>query len=443
MTQIHGFDYFPLSFDRNGTLSDPAQYSALESHAKQNGVTDVLFIAHGFRNNEQEATDLYTKFLETFRTNISRPELAASFATRKFAVAGVLWPSKSFSEGATGDGSVAGAGADPMDDVTTALEALKDEFGSPQKLKAIDDAISLLHGLEGNPEAQDVFVDKVLSLLSGDDADPTEGLDRVLAQPGHELLQKLRAPVILPAEDDGSDDGGVASVDATSDAGGAAGIGGFFGKIGGAAGKLMNMTTWYLMKERSGIVGANGMQQAVRSLHGAAPSARLHLVGHSLGARLMTSCAKALATVPRLEVDTLALLQGAFSHYGFSSNNGFGSAGFFRPVMDEHVVKGPIIATYSKRDTVVGYAYAISSRLAGDNVKAIGDASDQYGGLGRNGAQRTSESKSHTLLAPGGAYQFTSGVVNNVNGDAIIQDHGDIKRAEVTWAFAQAVALAP
>jgi hypothetical protein len=42
------------------------------------------------------------------------------------------------------------------------------------------------------------------------------------------------------------------------------------------------------------------------------------------------------------------------------------------------------------QDTVVGYAYAIASRVAGDNAKAIG-ANDEFGGLGRNGTQNTSE----------------------------------------------------
>lgn len=445
MGQIHGFDFFPLSFDRDGALIDQAEYTALESHVKSSGVTDVLFIAHGFRNNELEATNLYSKFLETFRANIARPEIAQHFVARKFAVSGVFWPSKSFNEGKEGDGSVKSADDDPFAGPREQLESLKEEFTSPEKLAAIDEAIALLPKLQGNTGAQDEFVDKVLSLLDGDAADPTEGLDKVLAMDGHEVLRKLSVPVRVVTTDESDDEGGIASVGdsvVVGDDGSAAGIGDVFKKIAGGVGTLLNTGTWYIMKDRAGLIGSNGLQKVVRSLDAAAPAVRLHLAGHSLGARVVTSCALGLSTVPRVEITTLTLLQGAFSHYGFSANNGFGSPGFFRAVIDKGVVKGPILATHSRRDTVVGYAYAVSSRLAGDNVKAIGDANDQYGGLGRNGTQRTTECKLHKLLNPGGDYAFAVGMINNINGDDIIQDHGDIKRAEVTWAFAKSLIAA-
>ena len=41
------------------------------------------------------------------------------------------------------------------------------------------------------------------------------------------------------------------------------------------------------------------------------------------------------------------------------------------------------------------------SRLAGDNTREIGDASDEYGGIGRNGPLKTTEVASGRLHAPG------------------------------------------
>ena len=76
------------------------------------------------------------------------------------------------------------------------------------------------------------------------------------------------------------------------------------------------------------------------------------------------------------------LLEAAFSHFGFSADNGHGSAGFFRDVIVQQVVKGPFLSTFSAQDTVVGKAYSVMSRLAGDNTRAIGDASDEFGGIG-------------------------------------------------------------
>ena len=57
----------------------------------------------------------------------------------------------------------------------------------------------------------------------------------------------------------------------------------------------------------------------------------------------------------------------------------------------KQVVKGPFVSTFSAQDTVVGKAYSIMSRLAGDNTREIGDASDEFGGIGRNGPLKTTE----------------------------------------------------
>src|SRR6516165_6794332 len=120
----------------------------------------------------------------------------------------------------------------------------------------------------------------------------------------------------------------------------------------------------------------------------------------------MAGCSKSLAQDPRLQSDSLTLLEAAFSHFGFSANNGQGQAGFFRPVVDKQAVKGPLLATLSAQDSVVGTVYAIASRLADQNVEAIGDANDPFGGIGRNGAQKTAEGISDKLHLAGAPYQF-------------------------------------
>ena len=209
----------------------------------------------------------------------------------------------------------------------------------------------------------------------------------------------------------------------------------------GKVGQFLNLTTWYVMKDRSGNVGARGVAPSVRALRKNAPNIRIHLVGHSLGGRVMASCAKALATRPKLQPDSLLLLQAAFSHYGFSPDNGRGTPGFFRDVVDKKIVKGPFLSTFSAEDTVVGRAYAISSRLARDNSRALGDASDEFGGIGRNGALKTVEVANAKLQQPGAAYDYKPGVINNLDGSGgLITSHGDVENPVVTYAFASAVA---
>lgn len=446
MQSIEGFDFFPLSFNRDGNLEQPGQFDELREHVQTSGATEAIFLAHGFRNSAIDATGLYTNFLKTFRVHMSRPELRDKLAGRKFAVAGVYWPSLAFQETfGTGEGSV--MSADPslaqMEAARAQLEQLKQTEASPELKSKLDEASKLLPRVETDPDAQDKFVTLVLSLLKDGDSDPTEGLPQIRSKPGSELFEKLSTPIILPTKRADSDGGamGMGEMFIPGGDGGAQSFGSLVSSAAGRVGQFLNFTTWYVMKERSGTVGGNGVAKAVRDLKTAKPTLKIHLVGHSLGGRLMAACAKSLAQPPKVQPDSLTLLEAAFSHYGFSDNNGQGTPGFFRAVIDNKVVKGPFVATFSYQDTVVGQAYAISSRLAGDNVKAIGDANDPFGGIGRNGAQKTAESAVAAFHAPGSVYTFKPGVVNCIDGSGgFIKDHGDVTNENVTYVFASAVA---
>jgi hypothetical protein len=106
-------------------------------------------------------------------------------------------------------------------------------------------------------------------------------------------------------------------------------------------------------------------------------------------------------------------------------------------------VKGTFVSTFSAQDSVVGYSYSIMSRLAGDNTREIGDANDEFGGIGRNGALKTPEVATVPMHAAGTAYAFTADVINNLDGSGgLIKDHNDVTNGAVTYAFASAMARA-
>ena len=419
MQVVEGFSFFTLTFDDHGALTSKAEFTALTDRTKTPAVTDAIFLAHGFRNDAADATTLYTHFLHTLRGNLARQEFR-SIANRGFVVAGVYWPSKPFREPSKDKTS----GTRGLDEGRAAMASAKAQLedlerdASPAHRKKLAKAITLLPTLEGNPKAQDEFVALVLSLLDRAPMDKTEGLPQIKQRSGSELLTRLSAP-----------------------APGTRGIGDLFGSIAGGVGEFLNLTTWYVMKERSGTVGATGVADAVRSLHAARGDLKIHLVGHSLGGRLMAACAKALCTPPKVQPDSLLLLEAAFSHYGFSPDNGHGVAGVFRDVVAQHIVKGPFVSTFSAQDTVVGKAYSIMSRLAHDNTRDIGDASDEFGGIGRNGPQKTREVDTNRLRVPGTPYDYKGDVINNLDGSGgLIKDHGDVTNEAVTYAFASALA---
>jgi hypothetical protein len=116
--------------------------------------------------------------------------------------------------------------------------------------------------------------------------------------------------------------------------------------------------------------------------------------------------------------------------------------GFFRAVVDQHRVKGPILITYTKNDKAVGVAYPLASRINGDKTAAFGDENDVFGGLGRNGAQQmqSGEVVAGKLLPANGSYTFQAGKFFNLEGSAFITGHGDVAGKEIAHAVRIAMA---
>ena len=91
---------------------------------------------------------------------------------------------------------------------------------------------------------------------------------------------------------------------------------------------------------------------------------------------------------------------------------------------------------------VIGQDEAV--RLVSDAIRrsraGLGDENDKYGGIGRNGAQKTPEVTPHELLSPTQQYAFNAGGVYNLDANAVITSHSDICRPEVAHALASAIA---
>lgn len=187
------------------------------------------------------------------------------------------------------------------------------------------------------------------------------------------------------------------------------------------------LATYFLMKERAGKVGAALGGELLR-LHQALPDVRIHLAGHSFGARLVTAAAQASApegTPPYLA--SMTLVQAAFSH------NAFAPQGGFRDVLTRRLVRGPILVTHSKHDQAVGLGYAAASRLKKQNASALGDANDPYGGLGRNGALGLTPAECiHLNLGDlQSLRQSLSYPLINLNAGRVFHSHTGIEKLEL------------
>lgn len=206
---------------------------------------------------------------------------------------------------------------------------------------------------------------------------------------------------------------------------------------GGAAGlgtridAARRILTYRVMKQRAGLVGRRALAPVLDQIQAALTDVRVHLVGHSFGARVIT----AAAAVCQKPVASMTLLQAAFSQYSFAPE------GAFRNVIGERKCAGPILVTHSVHDRALRFCYPIASRVLRQNASGLGGANDRYGALGRNGALHTPEASFGELLPEGAPYSFAPGRIFNLRADRIIRAHADIVKPETAWALVAAAGL--
>src|SRR6185503_2758585 len=115
--------------------------------------------------------------------------------------------------------------------------------------------------------------------------------------------------------------------------------------------------------------------------------------------------------------------------------------GFFRAVVGSRCVKGPIMITHTANDTAVGIAYALASRVSGQDAAAVGGPDDRFGGLGRNGAVHTPEAFEGDMLDVGKDYVgLDQHAVCNLLADKYIGGHSDVRGKPVGEIIVQAIA---
>lgn len=441
MDRISGLPFFKLEFDERGGLEDRQQITDLLNHVDGVRPARLAIVSHGWRNSADDATALYTELFTNVATSLrERGAPDAQLPT----VVGVYWPSMALPEFAAAppqatDGGVAAAVHAPSIDpaiIGKQLDALSDAFGGATKLA---EAKALLDNLEDRPSDQVEFV-KLLRLVAPPTSDASEdNSDRFLSGDPGQLFERLMNPTFGGPRQGGRPDGAAAGLRDALLGAGATVLNSARGALGSAF-RLVNYLTFYQMKERAGIVGA-GLNQALVRVSRSAPPLPFHLVGHSFGARVVTTAA---ARGAKLDPCSLSLLQGAYSHNGLAASAEWDGAkdGYFRSIFSEKRVGGPIIATHTANDQAVGVLYPIASRLAGQNASALGDANDPFGGVGRNGVLHVHASEKGPdgpMLPRAGSYAFAQGKTNNLLSDPFIEDHGDVKNEEVANAVAHVI----
>lgn len=445
---IGNLDTWPVEFGRDGNILHETQVQALVNASAN--ATDLLVISHGWNNDEDEANALYRELLYNLSNLMFT---AAADGNRRLIVLRVYWPSKRFAEsGLIASGAAAGADIGRL--IAAQIEELLKDFkcveaGHPDAIKrsALEGLKSLLPRLEDDDGAQEDFVRLIRLLLTPTVNDEEDVLqDSFLSSDGGEIMKKLSRPFrprVAPTS--GATSVGNVDIGDWSDAGGAAGLGNFFRGVFNGAQNLLNLFTYYEMKERASNVGRNGVIEVLSLVEARNPALRVHLCGHSFGGRLVAAVLafRPQPTAPEQGIRSVTLLQAAFSHNGFGQKYDGTHDGLFRVGFDGQRLNGPIVLTYTEKDKTVGLAYPIASRLRQQTSSGLGDANDPYGAIGRNGALFATadvDLAATKLLPVGITYpRFQSRRIYNLYGGPYITDHSAIRGLEVAQALKQAL----
>lgn len=436
------FQNFELEFDKDGKLFQPERLAQAIDAIKAGPFTDLFVFSHGWNNDIDDARRLYENYFHQ-AAEVLRSGKIQSLGNRTFGVMTMFWPSKKFAD----EDLIPGGGAANVEEseidqnILRQLNELKKEpvrlgedVTNPVSDALVEQAKALLPKLESDAAARTQFVLLLRSMLNPNEAHPDDASEEFFTADPEQIFKELSKPILLPSEITG---GGAAAV-----LGGEAA--GFFGDLfsgtKGGVRRLLNFTTYYKMKERAGTVGRVGLAPALRQIRQQLPQLRIHLIGHSFGGRLVTAAAHALDD--NTTVQTMTLLQAAYSHNGLAQKFDREHDGAFRSLLVRQRVSGPICISYTHNDKAVGIAYPLASRLSHDQASALGDANDPYGGMGRNGAQHTpeAEGRNFTLTVVGQSLPLENGKVHNFESSACIADHGDVANAPVAYLTLSAAA---
>ncbi|MFE0011373.1 serine-threonine protein kinase, partial [Streptomyces erythrochromogenes] len=220
------------------------------------------------------------------------------------------------------------------------------------------------------------------------------------------------------------------------------------GRLWNGAREALRQATYFQMKQRAGHVGQTGLAPILTEIQRDPHGVRIHLVGHSFGARLVSFAVKALPDSDSNScVKSVTLLQAAFSHFAFADSLPFPGEGGGALAGVQSKVGGPLTACFSEHDDAVGTFYPIASRLSGDDTSGLSERLYRWGALGHDGFQGIDGVPGLSIESLGANSNFrypTEGYFN-IDASAVVSlggppsgAHSDICHPELAWVVLKA-----
>jgi hypothetical protein len=432
-TRAAGFEPWRISFDEHGTFTGAGN---LVKEIAAANATDLFVFCHGWNNSERSARSLYERFFRELAGVLATHRPAAG---RVVGTAGVFWPSLLWADEETPAATL--PEATPAEEHRL-VEDLRAIYREPGQLAALDAIADLLARRPREHAEVRRFQELLRELV------PTPGDVDELDEAGAPVLLRERDfEVVLTRFADEIDRiRGIGMVDET-DPVVEEGLGDLFDKLWRGAKEAVRQATYWEMKKRAGNAGTKGLGPLIGRLHAADAGLRVHLMGHSFGARLVAFALRGLPDRRPSPVKSVLLVQGAFSQFAFADalphdRDRAGALGGMTKRVD-----GPIVVTHSTFDGALARLYPMASFAARDDNEAV-DLATRWGAIGHRGAQAVRAAKAR-LRGVGTKYPFTAGACTNLDGQDVIRRgggpagaHSDIFHPEVAWAAVAAAGLA-
>lgn len=416
MADIAGLTYYEVDFAADGALTSDG---GLPAAVATGGITDLFVFSHGWNSSVEGAQSLYDSMF-----SLLAPMLGDKLSTS--AAVGIIWPSLLFP-----DDDPARAHAAPASGAQLAA-ALAPAF--PGNVHNLTTMGTMLDQQPADPASLQQFHELASGLvttpaLAPEDAGPAAAITAETGAVFGHAAAMTRAPG--PA---------------------AQGLPNPFKTLWSGAREVLRSMSYYVMKNRAGVIGRQGLGQMLARLAASAPGLRVHLMGHSFGARLVSYALTGLpatAIGSASPVKSLTLIQGAFSHFAFArpTPSKAVAAGALSGVVNR--VDGPLLSTFSAADRAVGWWYPAASMLAHQNAESMADLTYEWGGMGHDGFQQSPAANKTALKSQGSAYGFAAGGIYQLDADTVIAQnqspfvgaHCDICHPEVAWAVVSAARL--
>ncbi len=440
--------YYMASFDKDGgeRQDDPdgLMSDRIAKVIREEPLTDVFVMSHGWKGDipaAREQYDLWAKAMADCASD--REQIRQLRPGFKSLIVGFHWPSQPWGEEEFGMGAASFAAPGAPAAASSAappVDVMVDQYAdriadTPQARAAIRTIVT--HAMTAGPGVNTLPPDIVEAYrvlndeagIAGEGPAAAEGNDREPFDPQRAYRN--------------------ARMSATKLAPGVPSFGGF--SLSGVLSPLRQLSFWQ-MKNRGRKLGETAGFNLLKSMMEAVPpgrNVRFHLMGHSFGCIVVASMIhgpNGTGVLPG-PVSSLTLVQGATSLWGFCNViPDVNKPGYFRRIIDENKVSGPIVTTQSKRDTAVGRFYPVAAGVALQTDFAAGHF-PKYGGLGAFGIQGPGLNLHDLAIADAAHdYGFQPQHVYNLECTGVITDgsgasgaHSDIAKPEVAHAMWEAV----